>query len=164
MGQWRRLPLEPLSCTGFSRLAWRTVRKTLARPRVRHRRIERHYSGAERGAPVTDKMPGGGAMIASMRSSYLKSEPIREQPIGSPMFQKGGTRAVWAWCSFGEIESLRKAGRCPSDPGGVGPTRSVSWLSLGLRPSLKAKCPNHLLSSLYPFAINAFRAKFFRSS
>jgi len=28
---------------------------------------------------VTDKVPGGGAMISSMRSWYLKSEPIREK-------------------------------------------------------------------------------------
>lgn len=88
-------------------------------------------------------------MIASMRSRYLKSESIREQArIGSRTLRKDGTQAVWACCSFGQIESLRKAGQYPSDPGWHrGPPESklakFNRHRLGLRPLLKAKCHNH---------------------
>ena len=64
-------------------------------------------------------------MIASMRSRYLKSESIREQaPIGCRTLQslercgRVERKPFGLGCSFGYIESLRKAGPCPSDPGG----------------------------------------------
>ena len=94
-------------------------------------------------------------MIASMRSRYLKSESIRERaPIGSRTLQslercgRVERKPFGLGCSFGEIESLRKAGQCPSDPGWHRARPKVSWLSfnrhrLGSRPSLKAKCHNH---------------------